>query len=133
MQNTSTNRIQRQNVCTRARLAPSCLALLGWLGLRLPFGLGPEWVLLGVTRRLGWRAEVWGAAREGQAAFRILVGGKHLVEVRSVGNFEEAWAHARADAEGRLSVRAHGRGRPGRLIPARHRGSAAPKEVLQAA
>ena len=116
----------------RVRLGPSCLALLGWLGLRLPFGLGREWTLLGVTNRLGWHAEVWGAARDGGTAFRIPVGGRRPGEVRSVGTFEEAWSHARAVAEGRLSVRACGRGRPGRRVPARRR-VAAPEEVSQAA
>jgi hypothetical protein len=132
MQNKSTPHSRRQNTPTRARLNPSCLALLGWLGLRLPFGLGSEWTLLGFTNRLGWRAEVWGSARGGEPAFRILLGRRQSVEVRAVGRFEEAWAHARAVAEGKLSVRAHGRGRPGRRIPARHRGSV-PEKVSQAA
>ncbi len=133
MQNNTIPRARRQNTPTSARLGPSCLALLGWLGLRLPFGLGPESTLLGVTRRLGWQAEVWGSAQGGEATFRILLGGRNPVEVRSTGTFEDAWAHARAIAEGRLSVRALGRGRPGRRVPAAKRRRSEPAELPQAA
>lgn len=133
MHNHSTVTKRRQNAPVRVRLGPSCLALLGWLGLKLPFGLGAEWTRLGATDRLGWRAEVWGATRDGQSIFRILIGESRPTQLHFAGTFEEAWAHARAVAEGKLVVRDFGRASPGKPVPAIRRRSTATGLSAQAA
>ena len=114
----------RRHAPRRVRLDPSCLALLGWLGLRLPHGLGPDWTFLGSTVGLGREAEIWGAGRNGDALFHFRLTGPDPVDIRISGTFEDAWAHARAVADGRLVVHTRSGRRPGRpVLAVRPRGS----------
>ena len=106
----------RRHAPGRVRLVPSCLALLGWLGLRLPHGLGPDWTFLGSTDHLGRKAEIWGAGRNGGTVFHFRLTGRDAVDIRVSGTFEDAWTHARAVADGRLAVHTRSGRRPGRPV-----------------